>query len=99
MNDLDRRLLTEYLSDYVRQGVLLEGEASANLLQIRTRLTELSVDFQRAMNEDTTKLYFTTAELKGLPDAFVQSLKLVDGKHEVCLFYDNNSQKSFLLFF
>jgi Zn-dependent oligopeptidase len=39
------------------------------------------------LNEDTTKLYFTTAELEGLPQDFIANLPTENGKHAVSLKY------------
>lgn len=84
---LERRLLDETISDYERQGVLLDGEPFAELQRIRTRLSALAVQFSQTMNEDTTKLLFAESELAGLPASFVAALPRVDGKCQVSLKY------------
>ncbi|KAK3878956.1 hypothetical protein Pcinc_016442 [Petrolisthes cinctipes] len=51
-------------------------------------MSELSIKFQRNLNEDNTKLYFTREELAGMPDDFVNELTQGDGgKLEVTLKY------------
>lgn len=84
---LDRRLLTETLSDYERQGVKLEGEKYDRLQAINKRLSKLSTDYSQTMNEDATKLLFDESELAGMPADFIAALPLVDGKRELTLKY------------
>jgi len=37
-------------------------------------ISELCIQFQKNLNEDTTKLKFTRAELDGLPESFFEGL-------------------------
>jgi Zn-dependent oligopeptidase len=84
---LEARLLKETLSDYERQGVLLEGEAFDKLQKIRTRLSQISVEFQSNMNEDNTKLLFEASALEGLTKEFIASLPRVGDKVQLTLKY------------
>ena len=75
-----KRLLDLTMRDFRRNGLELSDEELAKLVAIRTRLTELSTQFQQHLNENTSKITVGKEELAGLPEAFVARLeKTPDG--------------------
>lgn len=78
------RLLEITLRDFRRNGLELPDDKLAQLVQIRTRLTELSTEFSRNLNENTDSIEVSEKELAGLPAALVERLaKTTDGKRRV----------------
>lgn len=69
------RLLELMLRDFRRNGLELPDDKLARLVEIRTRLTELSTEFQRHLNENVDSVVMSDAELDGLPPAFVERLR------------------------
>jgi thimet oligopeptidase len=84
-----RRLLGKMCEDCERQGVALPAEAAARLTAINKRIAELSVEFQKALNEENERLLFSEAELAGLSPDFVNNLPRdeASGKRVVTLKY------------
>ena len=69
-----RRLLDHWLRDFRRAGHELPVAARAELEQLRNRLVELEVVFQRNVDDVHDGLELTRDDLAGLPDAYVSRL-------------------------
>lgn len=88
LSPLKARLLRKTLLTYTRNGLALPLEKREQLKAIRKEISDLCIEFQKNLNEDTTKLFFTAEELDGLPDSFLSGLsKSDDGKYIVTLKY------------
>jgi thimet oligopeptidase len=68
------RLLAHWLRDFRRAGHELDDDARTALADLRNRLVELEVAFQRNINEYRDGIDVTRAELDGLPDSYVERL-------------------------
>jgi len=71
----DARYLKFILRDFRRNGLELGSEQRAELMAIKKRISELTIDYQKNLNEDTTSIVVRKKDLKGLPDDFVKSLE------------------------
>ncbi len=78
-----KRLLEIVLRDFRRNGLELSDADLSRLIGVRTRLTELSTEFQRNLNENTDHVEVSEAELRGLPPAFVERLASAPGGRRV----------------
>eukprot|EP00824_Muranothrix_gubernata_P014549 TRINITY_DN30183_c0_g3_i1.p1 TRINITY_DN30183_c0_g3~~TRINITY_DN30183_c0_g3_i1.p1 ORF type:complete len:773 (+),score=151.99 TRINITY_DN30183_c0_g3_i1:328-2646(+) len=70
----DERLLTWMMRDFRRNGLALNPEQQQQLKEVKKRVSDLQISFQQNLNEDTTTLTFTTEELEGMPDDFIEAL-------------------------
>lgn len=88
-DSIQRRLLRKMCEDCERQGVALAADAAARLTAINQRIAELSVEFQKALNEENERLLFTEQELAGLSPDFVANLPRdeASGKRVITLKY------------
>lgn len=83
----DARLLTKTELDFRRNGLALEEKQRNELKEIRKRLSELSIEFSKNQNEESSTVNFTKDELENMDDDFLSGLKTeeVDGVQKYVL--------------
>lgn len=83
--DLDpesRRLLEKAHKDFVRNGLgLPAGPQRARFKEIKKRLSQLSIEFQKNLNEENGGIWFTPEELDGVPEDVTSGLKRGEGEN------------------
>ncbi|KAJ3329646.1 hypothetical protein HDU93_000859 [Gonapodya sp. JEL0774] len=75
----EARLYRKTLELFERNGMGLEASQRERFLAMKQDITSLELEFQRNINEDTTELWFSEAELAGVPDDWLQGLPLDTG--------------------
>jgi thimet oligopeptidase len=73
------RLKTDLVESFEDSGVSLPKEKRARAKEISDRMTVLSQEFAKNIRDNTTKLTFTPAEYKGLPQAYIDRVKNAEG--------------------
>ncbi|RJE22570.1 metallopeptidase MepB [Aspergillus sclerotialis] len=78
-----RRLLEKEHKDYIRNGLgLPAGPQRDRFKEIKKRLSQISIEFQKNLNEENEGLWFTREELDGVPEDVLSSLKKGEGENE-----------------
>ncbi|KAF2672618.1 zincin [Microthyrium microscopicum] len=78
-----RRLLEKDHKGYVRYGLgVPPGPKRDRFKEIKKRLSEISIKFQKTLNEENGGLWFTEKELDGVPKDLVSGLKKGEGDNE-----------------
>ena len=84
--DLDaesRRFVEKNRKMFVRNGLSLpKGPKRDRFKEIKLKLSELAIQFQKTLNEETGGLWFTKEELAGVPEDVVDELEKGTGEHE-----------------
>lgn len=84
----EKRLLDRMVTLGKRNGLHLSQAVQEEIKRMSKQISELSIDFNRNINEDHTVLYFTLHELDGLADSYLNGLgRSQDGRYEVTLEY------------
>jgi thimet oligopeptidase len=84
----DAKLVRDMLRDYRRMGFDLPEEKRAMLKENLKKLSELSSEFGKNINEYEDRIEVTREELDGLPEAYVHNLRRTEeGKYVVTLDY------------
>ncbi|KAI9654186.1 MAG: hypothetical protein M1829_000968 [Trizodia sp. TS-e1964] len=70
------RLLEKEHKGYIRNGLgIPAGPKRGRFKEIKKRLSELAIVFQKNLNEENGGIWFTPEELEGVPEDVVSSLK------------------------
>ncbi|GES64018.1 metallopeptidase MepB [Aspergillus terreus] len=78
-----RRLLEKEHKDFIRNGLgLPAGPQRDRFKEIKKRLSQISIEFQKNLNEENGGLWFTPAELEGVPEDVLSGLKKGEGENE-----------------
>ncbi|KZF25458.1 metallopeptidase MepB [Xylona heveae TC161] len=77
-----QRLLEKEHKSYIRNGLgLPAGPKRDRFKEIKMRLSQLSIIFQKNLNEETGGIWFTPEELDGVPEDIVSNLKKGEGEN------------------
>jgi metallopeptidase MepB len=78
-----RRLLEKEHKDYIRNGLgLPAGPLRDRFKEIKKRLSDLGIQFQKNLNEENGGLWFTPEELDGVPEDVLSGLRKGEGENE-----------------
>ncbi|CAI7599433.1 unnamed protein product [Penicillium pancosmium] len=78
-----RRLLEKEHKDFIRNGLgLPDGPERARFKEIKKRLSQLSIEFQKNLNEENGGIWFTLEQLDGVPEDVLSGLKKGEGENE-----------------
>jgi metallopeptidase MepB len=78
-----QRLLEKEHKMFVRNGLNVPaGPKRDRFKEIKKRISELQIEFQKTLNEENGGLWLTTEELDGVPDDVVSNLKKGEGENE-----------------
>lgn len=77
-----RRLLEKEHKDFIRNGLgLPDGPQRARFKEIKKRLSQLSIEFQKNLNEENGGIWFTPEQLDGVPEDVLSGLKKGEGEN------------------
>lgn len=77
------RLLEKERKGYIRNGLgLPKGPQRDRFKEIKKRLSQLGIQFQKNLNEENGGLWFTKEELDGVPNDVVDGLEKGTGENE-----------------
>ena len=74
LEGVERHYLEVLLRDYRRNGMGLDADKRARLLEIDGELSDLGIEFRQAIDEDETTAFFTAEESRGVPQDFLSVL-------------------------
>jgi metallopeptidase MepB len=78
-----QRLLEKDHKSYIRNGLNLPaGPKRDRFKEIKQRLSAISIEFQKNLNEEQGGIWFSKAELDGVPEDVVDGLKAGEGDNE-----------------
>ncbi|KAF1811981.1 thimet oligopeptidase [Eremomyces bilateralis CBS 781.70] len=78
-----RRLLEKDHKNFVRNGLNIPaGPKRDRFKEIKKRLSELSIEFQKTLNEENGGIWFTPQDLEGVPADVVNNLEKGTGENE-----------------
>ncbi|KAF2442931.1 zincin [Karstenula rhodostoma CBS 690.94] len=78
-----QRLLEKDHKSYIRNGLNLSvGPQRDRFKEIKQRLSAISIEFQKNLNEEQGGIWFTREELDGVPEDVVDGLKVGEGENK-----------------
>lgn len=78
-----QRLLEKDHKSYIRNGLNLRaGSQRDRFKEIKQRLSAISIEFQKNLNEEQGGIWFTREELDGVPEDVVDGLKAGEGENK-----------------
>lgn len=77
------RLLEKERKNYIKNGLgLPEGEKRDRFKEIKKRLSQIQIEFQKNLNEENNGIWFTREELDGVPQDVLDTLEKGTGENE-----------------
>ena len=77
-----QRLLEKHRKDYIQNGLSLPaGPDRDRFKEIKKRLSQISIQFQKNLNEENGGIWFTREELGGIPDDILSTLMKGEGEN------------------
>ncbi|KAF9112868.1 hypothetical protein BGX27_002669 [Mortierella sp. AM989] len=73
-----QRLLKHTIRLFERNGAGLVEQEQQRLMEMRSEISGLELDFQKALNEDTTDILLTAEELEGCTESWLSGLARVE---------------------
>ena len=71
-----QRLLEKERKSYITNGLgIPAGPQRDRFKEIKKRLSQIQIEFQKNLNEETGGIWFTKKELEGIPDDVLESLE------------------------
>ncbi|XP_068191114.1 neurolysin, mitochondrial isoform X2 [Antennarius striatus] len=84
----EKRFLDRLVTLGKRKGLHLSNDVQEEIKRTSKLISELSIEFNKNLNEDNTYLVFSEHELSGLADSYINALdKTADGRYKVTLEY------------
>ncbi|KAM3874165.1 neurolysin, mitochondrial [Diretmus argenteus] len=84
----EQRFLNRLVTLGKRNGLHLSKDVQEEIKRMSKRISELSIEFNKNLNEENTCLVFSERELGGLADSYLNGLeKTADGRYKVTLEY------------
>lgn len=84
--DLDpesQRLLDKERKSFIRNGLgIPEGKDRDRFKEIKKRLSQIAIKFQKNLNEEAGGIWFTLKELEGVPEDVISTLEKGTGNNE-----------------
>lgn len=93
-NAVQAKFRQDLIDGFEDSGVTLPADKRARAKEISDRLTGLAQEFSKNIRDNTTKLTFTLAEAKGLPESYIERTK--DGKGNIVVGFDYPDYVPFL---
>jgi Zn-dependent oligopeptidase len=88
LSEVETELLNDTLFHFTKNGLGLDPSLRKTFIEKKKRLIECESEFSKNLLEENTILEFSKAELEGLSEDFIQSLKLSENqKYQVTLSY------------
>lgn len=79
----DLRLLEKERKSYIRNGLGIEkGEKRDRFKEIKKRLSQIQIEFQKNLNEENGGIWFTKKELEGVPKDVLSGFEEGTGDNE-----------------
>jgi metallopeptidase MepB len=83
LNPESQRLLEKERKSYIRNGLgIPAGPQRDRFKEIKKRLSQITIEFQKNLNEENGGIWFTKEELDGVPDDVVEGLEKGTGDNE-----------------
>ena len=77
------RLLEKERKSYIRNGLgLPEGPKRDRFKEIKKRLSQIQIEFQKNLNEENSGIWFTKEQLDGVPQDVLDTLEKGTGENE-----------------
>lgn len=75
---MEKRLLDEFMIIFEESGLHLAESINKKVKDLRDKLSQLSIQFSKNIDTDSTYIVFTKEELDGISASFINSLKKSD---------------------
>eukprot|EP00166_Cyanidium_caldarium_P002885 ctg_281.g172 len=69
------RYMRYTIRDYERLGMHLDDIERERFVALRTRISDLCIEYQRNLNEEDTRVWFRADQLAGMPASFLTGLR------------------------